>query len=583
MGTATKERAIECISKLLGSVQNLPKWNGHLYNWYDTLTLRVLHPRYVSTVDSGNLAGCLIALREGLRELGETALAEQADALLSGMSFSPLFDQRRMLFYIGIDIDKNSPTEGWYDLLASEARQTSYIAIARGDIPRKHWRRLGRSLVAKDGYRGMASWTGTMFEYFMPELLLPCFHSSLVYESLKFCLYVQKKRAGDLPWGMSESAYYAFDHTLSYRYKAHGAQRLALIRGLGRETVVSPYSSFLTLQLDPVSSAENLRKLSELGMEGRYGLFEAADFTPSRLRDGQAELVRTFMAHHLGMSIVAIDNALNTGIMQRRFMRDRAMASFAELLQEKVPVGGLVLRQAPRDVPEKPTRGGSRENWQKMCAAIDCLNPSCTVLGNGAYGVAALETGQTRSVWNHITLTKSSSDPLGSDAGMAFFIKSGDELVSLLPSPVFDPGVRYSAQLTGTACTIGAKSGNLVAEMTVSVPSDEAGELRELALSSTVSRDLELICYFEPVLSRLNDYTSHPAFSKLSLETSSYDGAIAVKRRPRAKGRGIALAFDCDCPYTFDTSREIALGRGGLRALKSALARPAGGTTGARA
>ncbi len=580
LNASAKERTIEVITHILDTIKILPKWNGHLFNWYDTLTLRVLHPSYVSTVDSGNFAGCLIALREGLLELGETELADTAEELLLGMSFLPLYDKKRQLFYIGLDIDKNSPTEGWYDLLASEARQTSYIAIARGDIPRKHWRKLGRSLVTQDGYRGMASWTGTMFEYFMPELLLPCYTSSLVYESLKFCLYVQKKRAKDIPWGMSESAFYAFDHTLSYQYKAHGAQRLALKRGMGRESVVSPYSTFLALQLDPKASAKNLRRLSDLGMEGRYGLFEAVDFTASRVRNGQYEIVRTFMSHHLGMSLLAIDNVLNNGIMQRRFMRDREMASYAELLQEKVPVGGLVLRQTPREIPDKPSRS-NLQRWQKLCPAIDYRNPRCTVLSNGAYTVTASETGQTRSVWNNIAMTRTSSDQLGPDAGLSFYIKSGSELVSLLPSPVFDPGVHYSADLTGSYCRIDAKSGNLSAAMIVSVPEDEAGELRLLELTSSVKREVELVCYFEPVLSRLGDYLSHPAFSKLSLETTQYDGSIVIKRRPRARGRGIALAFDCDCPYTFDTSRELALGRGGIRAILPALSHPAGETVGA--
>ena len=145
LNACDRARAVEVISHILASIETLPKWNGHLYNWYDTQTLGVLHPKYVSAVDSGNFAGCLIALREGLMELGETQLAEKSNKLLTGMSFKPLFDEKRQLFYIGIDIDKGAPTEGWYDLLASEARQTSYLAIARGDIPRKHWRRLGRS------------------------------------------------------------------------------------------------------------------------------------------------------------------------------------------------------------------------------------------------------------------------------------------------------------------------------------------------------------------------------------------------------------------------------------------------------
>jgi cyclic beta-1,2-glucan synthetase len=580
LGLCTRERAVEVVSYVMDTVMKLQKWNGHLYNWYDTLTLNVLQPAYVSAVDSGNLAGCLIALREGLAELGENTLAAKAEGLLSGMSFTPLFDDKRQLFYIGWDIAKGAPTEGWYDLLASEARQTSYIAIARGDIPRKHWRRLGRSLVAKDGYRGMASWTGTMFEYMMPELLLPFYHNSLVYESLKFCLYVQRKRAMGFPWGMSESAFYSFDHTLSYRYKAHGVQRLALKRGMGREAVVSPYSTFLALQVDPKAAVQNLRRLIKLGMEGRYGLYEAVDFTQSRLRNGNYEIVKTFMSHHLGMSLLAIDNVLKSGIMQRRFMHNREMASFAELLQEKVPVGGIILRQPPRDVPEKPLRLSS-QNWRFECRGIDYRNPRSTLLCNGAYSVVIAETGQSSSVWNGVTLTKTSFEALGPDTGMSFYLNCGGDLLSLLPSPIFDRNVRYSAELSGAYCRIDAKSGSIQSSVTVSVPEDEAGELRTVEIVSSVSRDAELVCYFEPVLSRQSDYESHPAFSKLSLETSVFDNSVIIKRRPRAKGRGIAMAFDSNCPLTFDTSREKALGRGGIFALRQALLREPSTSTGA--
>jgi cyclic beta-1,2-glucan synthetase len=580
LGACSRERAVETITRTIETIERMPKWNGHLYNWYDTLTLRILQPAYVSTVDSGNLVGCLIALREGLKELGEASLAERADRLLSAMRFTPLFDTKRQLFYIGFDVTQNAPTEGWYDLLASEARQTSYIAVARGDIPRKHWRRLGRSLVAMDGYRGMASWTGTMFEYFMPELLLPYYQNSLIDESLRFCLYVQRKRAQGYPWGMSESSFYAFDHTLSYRYKAHGVQRLALKRGMGREAVVSPYSTFLALPMDIKESIANLKRLLKLGIEGRYGLYEAVDFPPNRLRSGKYEVVRSYMAHHLGMSIVAIDNALGGGIMQRRFMRDREMASFAELLQEKVPVGGIILRQPPRDVPEKPTRAVS-SRWVFRSSAIDYRNPRCTLLGNNAYTVIASETGQSSSFWNGVAMTRTSSDQWGPDTGMSFYLSSGDELISLLPSPAFDKNIHYACEMTGAYCRIDAKNGGVSSAVTITVPEDEAGELRVVEITSAVRRDAELVCYFEPVLSRQSDYDAHPAFSKLSLETEIIDGAVVVRRRPRARGRGIALAFDSDCPMTFDTSREAALGRGGILSMKRALHGDAGSTTGA--
>ncbi|MEL4105895.1 glucoamylase family protein [Oscillospiraceae bacterium WX1] len=580
LGVCQPEKALTVIKNIFLTIDKLPKWNGHLYNWYDTQTLSVLQPAYVSTVDSGNFAGCLIALREGLLELNEPVLAETAARLEKAMRFDVLFDEKRQLFRIGRDISTGEMTAGWYDLLASEARQTSYIAIARGDISRKHWRRLGRSLVAKDGYRGMASWTGTMFEYFMPELLLPCYENALIDESLRFCLYVQKKRAKKMPWGMSESAFYAFDQSLSYRYKAHGVQRLALKRGMGRESVIAPYATFLTLPVAQKSAVKNLRRLSKLGAEGRYGFYEALDFTPSRMRAKPFEIVKTYMAHHLGMSLIALDNALKNGVMQKRFMRNRSMAAFAELLQEKVPVGGIILRQPPRDVPEKPARITS-PHWRFTSDSIDIIKPRCTPIGNGAYTVLCGETGQTSSVWNGVTLTKTSDESFGENAGMAFFLSCGDEIVSLLPAPFFDANVHYEAELGGALSRLTAKTASLHSSVTVTVPENEAGEKRVVEVLSSAARDMELVCYFEPILARQSDYEAHPAFSKLSLESALVDGAIVVRRRPRAKGRGIALALAVSAPFTFDTSREKALGRGGILAIKQALRRPAGGSQGA--
>lgn len=579
LGIITKENAVEVISKILDTVFKLAKWQGHLYNWYETTTLQILQPAYISSVDSGNFAGCLIALREGLLSLQEGELAARCQELLSHMSFQPLYDSKKHLFYIGWDISKGAPSEGWYDLLASEARQTSFLAIARGDIPRKHWRRLSRSLVTMDGYRGMASWTGTMFEYMMPELLLPYYKNSLMYESLKFCLFVQKRQADREIWGMSESAFFAFDHALNYQYKAHGAQRLALKRGMGKDSVMAPYASFLALSVDPKEALRNLERFEKIGAEGRYGFYEAVDFTKHRAKNENFKIVRTYMAHHLGMSLVAIDNVLKSNIMQRRFMRDREMAAFAELLQERIPDSGVVLRQLPRDIPEKPARI-TANTWKITLDAIDYMHPRWALLDNGAYLLGISETGQSISQWNGIALTKTSQEPLRQDCGMCFFVKCGTEVFSLYPVTALDEHVTYRAELSGTLCKIGAEHGQTCACITAFVSEHEAGECRVVELTSTVPAELELICYFEPVLARQSDYESHPSFSKLSLETQILDSAIIVTRRPRTKEQGISLAFAASCPFVYDTAREEALGRGGLASLETSLKKSPGATLG---
>ncbi len=581
MGLSGSENAPALIENILETIEKLPKWNGHLYNWYDSKTLRPLEPPYISAVDSGNLAGALIVLREALLERGEEFknLAERADRLADAMDFKLLFDDERQLFYIGIEAD-GTPTKGWYDLMASEARQTSYLAIAKGQVTKKHWRRLGRALVSKDNFSGMASWTGTMFEYLMPNLIMPCYENSLLYESMKFCIYVQQKTFS--PWGMSESAFYSFDPNLNYQYKAHGAARLALKRGQDKDCVISPYSTFLALQLSPKSAVKNLKKLAQMGMEGRYGFYEAADFTPARQLGKKYEVVRCFMAHHLGMSIVAADNAVNDGIMQKRFMRDREMAAYSELLQEKVPIGQIVLKKTSREVPDKPRIIA----WQGLNISGEGVNandPACTLLSNGAYTVALSEAGASRSMFGDMLVTRFDGTYFGASQGMSFYLKTESGAYSLLPAPDFSGEAEFSYKFTDRFGEIRSKRRDFISCVSVRVAPEESGELRTVSIRNLQNKTMEaeLVCYFEPVLAKRNDYYAHPAFSKLGIETELRDGAIVIKRRASGKKRSSCAAFACDGEMCFDTMKEAALGRGGERSLKNALNRPAGNTLGA--
>jgi cyclic beta-1,2-glucan synthetase len=576
----TKERMLGILSGILDTLERLPKWKGHLYNWYDTKTLKPLEPRYISTVDSGNLVGCAIALIEGLKELGEDELIVRLKRLIGPMNFRPLYDDVRKLFYIGYDAVENAPTMGWYDLMASEARQTSFIAIARGEIEKKHWQRLGRVLARVDGRCGLASWTGTMFEYFMPNLLMPCYRNSLIHESLKFCLYAQKRKCS--PWGISESSFYAFDAALNYKYKAHGVQSLALKRGMERETVVSPYSTFLALPFDLNGAVTNLKRLRNLNMEGRYGFYEAVDFTPSRLDSKKYEIVKCFMVHHLGMSLLAVDNALNRNIMQKRFMRDPVMSGHAWLLQEKGPVGHVIATKQGADVPDKPDRM-PMEIWKKNLNGTDILNPACTLLSNGAYTVLLTELGKSRSTWDNITITRFDNDRFSGMSGIHFYLRSGSEFISLLPAPEYDPDTNFHCEFTGEHGRIYAKHRDIESCMEVYVPQGEIGEHRDVTVrnDSQETRSFDLICYFEPVLSTERDFLSHPAFSKLSVETSLNENGIIMKRRHGVRERSAVLCFSCSKKMEFDTSREKALGRGGVRAIAHASAKEPSGSLGA--
>jgi cyclic beta-1,2-glucan synthetase len=545
LGLCPKERALTLIESTLQTIEGIPKWHGHLLNWYDTRTLEPLPPRCVSSVDSGNLCGCLIALREGLKEWdGREAqtLAERAGALADEMDFRPLYDPKRKLFRISVELDNPEADGGVYDLLASEARQTSYIAVARGEAAQKHWQNLGRAQTALGRYQGMASWTGTMFEYFMPHLLLPAYRNSLLKESLDFAVYAQRgyalKRGS--PWGVSESCFYAFDRALNYQYKAHGVQALAYKRGLGADHVISPYSSFLTLLTHPSVSVRNLRRLYRLGAEGTYGLIEALDYTPTRTSPPFAQ-VRCYMSHHLGMSLIAVCNALRENIMQKRFMRDAAMGAFAGLLQERVPVDAAVIKPAGREVPEKPKRAEGME-YSVEIEKIRPANPKTALLGNASYTVLCTDNGTTRSQCGLDAMT----------LGMGFYFNG----IAIQPE---------KAAFTGTDAVWRGAVGGIRSEINVSVPENENAELRIVALRNESKEPARgtAACYFEPVLQRMEDYSAHPAFSKLFLDTKIENGVCLVRRRPRAGRREMWLAFACDDEDAgYETSRERVVGRG---------------------
>ncbi len=348
----------------VATLERLEKYKGHFYNWYSTIDGSVLSPRYISTVDSGNLTACLIVLKEGLRELVSERselleLISRVEALCEGTDYSFLYNGRQNLFYLGATVEENGvsrPDEGMFDLLMSEARTVSYIECARRSVPAKHWSTLSRPVISRGGYLGLASWTGTAFEYLMPSLFLPTFERTLGFEALHFAIKAQRSRraetCGQRIWGISESGYASEPHS-DYGYKAFGVPFLALKSGMSKELVISPYSSFLALPLRPGAALRNLERLSECGLYGRYGFFEAIDFTKGRA-NADGTVIRSFMSHHLGMSMCALCNAAFEGRLVGRFMRDVRMKCAEDLLYERIPVDVQVRKKRTRkDLPER--------------------------------------------------------------------------------------------------------------------------------------------------------------------------------------------------------------------------------------
>lgn len=531
MGHIDPREAVAYISRITDTLERMPRCIGHYYNWYDTRDLRPLSPAFVSTVDSGNLYAGLVTCRQALEEWGESELAKRLSAIMAPMDFAPLYDGGRGLFYICYDSAQGRGSGGWYDLMASEAMLTSYIAVAKGDVPVKHWRRLSRAQLQKDGYRGLASWTGTMFEYLMPELFLPFYRGSLLYESGRFCLYAQKRRAfAGKPWGISESAFYSLDGALNYRYKANGCAALALKRGQDSDMVISPYSSFLALALDPHGSAKNLRRLQSFGAVGRFGFMEALDFTPARCRRDSGEKVRCYMAHHIGMSLISAANAACQGSIRRRFMADPAMGAFSLLLQERLG-GAAVIRRDSSQPPEKPPRSGE-DFWRIRGGAEDSRVRYC-LLTNGAYSILADSRGDSCAMLGGTLIYGRREAPM--PLGLELCV-NGTPL-SALPQSLWE--------LSEEDCVFETEQDGLRVSQRLFAAAGEWGEKRVIRLRSDRDMSLALSLGLRPILAAPADYAGHPAYWKLGIQAQVQGNCLLLRRLRRGDKRELWLCLAC--------------------------------------
>ena len=504
------------IENIMSTIERLPRWRGHLYNWYDTGTCAPLQPAYVSTVDSGNLCACLIAASDALAERGYDTLSRRVSAFADEIDLGALYDRKKRLFYIGLDPASDKVSPGHYDLMASEARLTSYIACARGEVPLRHWQALSRAQLSLDGWRGLASWSGSMFEYLMPELFLPLVEGSLLWETGRFCLYAQRRhtRSASAPWGSSESGFFSLDAGLDYRYKAHGAGALALRRDVDAELVIAPYASFLALCVHPKAAVKNLRRLKRAKMWGKYGPYEALDMTPGRTgKDG--EPVMSFMSHHLGMSLCAAANCLKGGVMRRHFMDVPECAAFRPLLCERVPLGGPLLRRNHSPLTRPPESRIERPAFEKEGSGYDPAAPAIFPMSNGVYSVLAGADGSCTAQSGGILMY----DPEGLEL-------SADDrpLTSSRRLSTYRPW-RYA----GGTLTFTTPYSTSVMSTSMAVASGECGELRRI----TGKSGGRLTLRFRPVLAKASDYFAHPAFWRLGLEVSAKYGAVFVRRLSR--------------------------------------------------
>ena len=341
----------ECIIKLdnvIQTIEKLEKWNGHLYNWYDIKTLNPLRPRFVSTVDSGNFIASVYTTIKFLYEKklevndinGLNKIEKDINILnkiVEDTDFTKLYNNEKNLFSIGCYTEETKIIDSYYDMLMSENRITSFLAIASKQITSKHWFAMARKMVKADGYKGLTSWSGTAFEYYMPQIFMKSYEHTLIDQSLFLAKYLQDKFATRLgiPWGVSESAYFLMDNDLNYQYKAFGLEQLGLKRDLKDFTVIAPYASLLMLEFDENKVYKNVKRLKNIGAYGSLGFYESIDYTKKHMINNDFEIIKTYMAHHQGMILCSINNYLNDGIIRKRFHDIPAIKATEILLKER--------------------------------------------------------------------------------------------------------------------------------------------------------------------------------------------------------------------------------------------------------
>jgi len=648
--------AISRLEATLATMQRLARFRGHFYNWYDTQDLRSLEPRYVSAVDSGNLAGHLLALANACRAwrhcppprdyagaLDAIALAQSEAASLRGegntqtvtwqqldymlselatmargtgsglaalaatltdiaatlaaengdgtahdlmfwvgaaqaaidgqcrdqdaqaaqnppwvqrlraleaiardtalaMEFGFLLDPERRLLSIGYQPDEEKLDPSCYDLLASEARLASFIAIAKGDVPARHWFRLGRTVVPVPGGAALVSWSGSMFEYLMPSLVMRAPRDSLLEQTNR--LIVRRQQAyGEtlgLPWGVSESAYNVRDLEFTYQYSNFGVPGLGLKRGLGDNQVVAPYATALASMVDPRAAASNLARLAGIGAAGRYGFYEALDATASRLPAGdRLAIVRAFMAHHQGMSIVAIADTLFNGAMRARFHAEPIVQATELLLQERMPRDIVPALPRLSEVRSHGTVRTSEPPGERRFTAAASATPATHLLSNGNYAVMLTSAGSGYSRWRGLAVTRWHADTTCDAQGSYIYlrdIETGAAWTACL-QPAGRVPEQYDVAFNEGRASFARRDGTLITSLEIIVSAEDDAEVRCVTLMNegTQTRVVEITSYAELVLGPAAADTAHPAFSKMFVETEYLPalGCLLATRRRR--------------------------------------------------
>jgi cyclic beta-1,2-glucan synthetase len=693
--------ALQRLEDTLATIGRMEKYKGHLFNWYDTQDLRALDPRYVSTVDSGNLAGHFIALanacedwsiapaaydlsgmfdvigiiatdlnkpgddrrklrpvrkqfEEQLRALEKLAhdsaskpelmqvrlieLSVQAanlentaqrfelefgnpqglelkawvgalrstiesqfkDSVLDGAmwqtlrarlatcaatcrklafetEFGFLLDPQRLLLSIGYRVPEGMRDESCYDLLASEARLASFFAVAKGDLRTRHWFRLGRTVTAVDGGAALISWSGSMFEYLMPSIVMRAPTGGLLDTTTKLIVRRQIDYAARLsvPWGISESSFNARDVEFTYQYSNFGVPGLGLKRGLADNLVIAPYATGLASMIAPASAAQNFRQLESIGALGAYGFYEAIDYTRQRLPQGDSRaIVRAYFAHHQGMTITAIFNTLKQARLRELFHREPIVHAAELLLQERSS------RTIPQTLARAPETGVSHSPDTYAPAERTFTlplpeTPVTHVMSNGHYTTMLTSSGGGYSAWNGLQLTRWREDSVCDDWGSYVLlrdVRSGAAWpATLMPSQ--SKPVEYSVSYSEDRAAFTRRDALFTTRTECVVSTESDGESRRITITNNTrhAREVELTSFMELALAPMASDIAHPAFSKMFVKTEyvpEHEALIATRRRRTPQEPQVWLAHFCvadggyEAAPEYETDRRRFVGRG---------------------
>ncbi|MBK9031669.1 MAG: hypothetical protein IPL61_10120 [Myxococcales bacterium] len=518
----------------------------------------------------------LATARADQRAAELTALAGRCRAF-ADLDVEFLYDPARRLLSIGYAVADHQLDPGNYDLLASEARLASFLAIAQGKLAQEHWFSLGRQLTTAGRQPALLSWSGSMFEYLMPLLIMPTYDGTLLDQTCTAIVerQIEYGRERGVPWGISESGYNKTDAQLNYQYRSFGVPGLGFKRGLGDDLVVSPYSTVMGLMVAPRAATENLRRLIADGQLGAHGLYEAIDYTPARLPPGASHVtIRSFMAHHQGMSFLALAYVLLDRPMQRRFVADPAVRATELLLQERVPQVARI-NPHPAEVSSAGAAAADAEHDLRVYTTPNTPSPEVHLLSNGSYHVVITNAGGGYSRWRDLAVTRWHEDPTRDCWGSFGYLRDVDRgrFWSVAHQPTLVAADRYEAIYAPGRAEFRRTDGDLETHVEISVSPEDDVELRRVTVTNRgrTARTIELTTFAEVVLTTAAADAAHPAFSNLFVQTElvADQQAILATRRPRSGDDQppwmlhlLTLHGAGAGPVSYETSRAAFLGRG---------------------